>query len=148
MNRAKALEELIASMVDLYSFVDAGGELKSTLLRLEDVVTRIVIQTTECGIFILHYTCNTGRLIGLSSARDDLFSVWLLIAEDRPVPQTISQTQSIVSSLARALTQLRAELESREGLQTPFVSVQSTWAVESSGLRSFLSLHASEATET
>jgi hypothetical protein len=60
MYRAKALEGLLASRVDLYSFLDAGDEVKSTILHLEDVITRITLQTIECGIFILHYASNTG----------------------------------------------------------------------------------------
>jgi len=70
MDRARALDELITSMVDLYSLVDVSDGVKDTLLRLEGVVIRIALQTTECGIFMLHHTSNTGRLFDPSSSRD------------------------------------------------------------------------------
>jgi hypothetical protein len=61
-------------MIDLYSFVDVGDEAKRTILRLEGVITRIALQATECGIFILHHTSDIGTARSFI-CRDDLLSV-------------------------------------------------------------------------
>ena len=47
--------DLIISLTNLYSFVDAVEELEDRLKRLEDIIIRISIQTTECAIFIKQY---------------------------------------------------------------------------------------------
>ena len=56
-------------MADLYSFVDAVDGLESKIKLLEDVIIRISVQTTECGIFIKQYVSHgfTGRLLDSSS---------------------------------------------------------------------------------
>jgi len=56
-------------MADLYSFVDAVDGLENKIKLLEDVIIRISVQTTECGIFIKQYVSHgfTGRLLNRSS---------------------------------------------------------------------------------
>jgi len=58
------------SMLDLYSFVDAVDELENKIKSLEDVIIRISVQTTECGIFIKQYASQRflGRLVDRLSA--------------------------------------------------------------------------------
>ena len=58
------------SMLDLYSFVDAVDELENKIKSLEDVIIRISVQTTECGIFINQYASQRflGRLVDRLSA--------------------------------------------------------------------------------
>lgn len=47
---------LFRQMADLYSFVDDVGSLPEKIKRLEAVITRVLEQTTECGIFFREYT--------------------------------------------------------------------------------------------
>ena len=56
-------------MADLYSFVDAVDGLENKIKSLEEIIIRISIQTTECGIFIRQYVSHgfTGRLLDHSS---------------------------------------------------------------------------------
>jgi len=41
----------------------------------EDIVIRIAVQTIECGIFILHYIANTGRLLLIHGVFNDLLFI-------------------------------------------------------------------------
>ena len=69
MDRDDALRDLAASMADLYSFVDVVDGLENKIKSLENVIIRISVQTTECGIFIKQYVSYgfTGRLQDHSS---------------------------------------------------------------------------------
>ena len=51
MNRARALEDLAENMVDVCSFVDSSAEP-------EGLFSRVALQVTECGIFLLHHVFN------------------------------------------------------------------------------------------
>ena len=64
--RDDAIRGLVASMVDLYSFVDDVDELRDKITSLEDVIIRISVQMTECGIFIKQYLSRgfAGRSLG------------------------------------------------------------------------------------
>jgi hypothetical protein len=55
MDRDDALRNLVACMADLYSFVDAVDGLENKIKLLEDIIIRISVQTTECGIFVRQY---------------------------------------------------------------------------------------------
>jgi hypothetical protein len=55
MDRDDALRDLVACMADLYSFVDAVNGLENKIKSLEEVIIRISVQTTECGIFVRQY---------------------------------------------------------------------------------------------
>ena len=69
IDRDDALRGLVACMADLYSFVDAVDGLENKIKLLEDVIIRISVQTTECGIFIKQYVSHgfAGKLLGRSS---------------------------------------------------------------------------------
>ena len=51
-------------MDNLYSFVDAVEGPEDRIKSSEDILIRISIQTTECGIFIKQYAfdASTGKL--------------------------------------------------------------------------------------
>ena len=53
-----AFRRLVASMDNLYSFVDAVEGLENRIKSSEDILIRISIQTTECGVFIKQYAFN------------------------------------------------------------------------------------------
>ena len=55
IDRDDALRDLVACMADLYSFVDAVDGLENKIKSLEEVIIRISVQTTECGIFVRQY---------------------------------------------------------------------------------------------
>jgi len=53
-----AFRRLVASMDNLYSFVDVVEGLENRIKSSENILIRISIQTTECGIFIKQYAFN------------------------------------------------------------------------------------------
>ena len=87
MDRDDALRGLAASMADLYSFVDAVDGLEDKIKSLENVIIRISVQTTECGIFIRQYASHgfTGRL-------QDRSSVVLLYTVLNHIPSSASSS--------------------------------------------------------
>jgi hypothetical protein len=69
IDRDDALRGLVACLADLYSFVDAVDGLENKIKLLEDVIIRISVQTTECGIFIRQCVSHgfAGRMLDRSS---------------------------------------------------------------------------------
>jgi hypothetical protein len=66
IDRARALHDLVLSLISLYSFVDMGGDFGDAIgNHLEDVMIRIAVQTIECGIFIQQYMSNTGEWLDI-----------------------------------------------------------------------------------
>jgi len=61
-----ALDKLVASMAELYSFVDTGDGFRSKIPHFEEVIIRMLVQTIECGIFIRQYTSNMCGSLELS----------------------------------------------------------------------------------
>jgi hypothetical protein len=113
----------------LYSFVnvDGDGDFKNTIGNLEDVIIRIAVQTIECGIFVQEYTSNTGEWLDISSALS-------VFDRQRPAaPQTILETQQVVSRLSKALGLLEAELEPTGTPPTTFVSAQTSQDAQKQG---------------
>jgi hypothetical protein len=56
LDRDQKLVTLLETMENVYSFVDAIQSLPSKLQLLENVISQILKQTVECGIFIREYT--------------------------------------------------------------------------------------------
>ena len=56
IKRDQKLIDLVTTMEDVYSFVDAIESVPSKIQLLEDIITKILKQTVECSIFIREYT--------------------------------------------------------------------------------------------
>jgi hypothetical protein len=56
IERDEHLIDLVRTMEDVYSFVDAIQSISSELQPLEDTIKKILNQTVECAIFIRQYT--------------------------------------------------------------------------------------------
>lgn len=48
--------KLVATLEDVFSFVDLIESFPSKIDKLEEVIIKILIQTVECVIFIREYT--------------------------------------------------------------------------------------------
>ncbi|KAF7967919.1 hypothetical protein HWV62_32533 [Athelia sp. TMB] len=106
---------LFRQMAELYSFVDDVGSLPEKIKRLEAVITRVLEQTTECGIFFREYT-SKGFLC-------------------RYLGQATSNPSQMVSNLSSTLGQLQDDLSSGIMLHTAFLSSQTKEGVDRLGAR-------------
>ncbi|KAF7968879.1 hypothetical protein HWV62_29156 [Athelia sp. TMB] len=93
---------LFKKLADLYSFVDGVESLKEKIAQLDAVLTRVLEQTAECGIFFREYTSH-------GFAR-------------RFVGQAISNRGQVISELSSTLDQLREDLMSGLALHTACLS--------------------------
>ncbi|KAF7965338.1 hypothetical protein HWV62_44307, partial [Athelia sp. TMB] len=93
---------LFKKLADLYSFVDGVESLKEKIAQLDAVLTRVLEQTAECGIFFREYTSHgfAGRF----------------------VKQAVSNRSQKISDLSSTLGQLHDELTSGLLLHTACVS--------------------------
>ncbi|KAF7982115.1 hypothetical protein HWV62_29831 [Athelia sp. TMB] len=105
-----AVLALFKQMEALYSFVTDVESLPEKIHRLEDVITRVLEQTTECGIFFREYTSHgfAGRFVG----------------------QAVSNRVQMISALSAKLGQLEADLKSGVVLHTAFLSSQTKEGVD------------------
>ncbi|KAF7973533.1 hypothetical protein HWV62_14966 [Athelia sp. TMB] len=98
-----AVIALFKKLAELYSFVDdVDSSLQGKIVQLDAVLTRVLEQTTECGIFFREYTSH-------GFAR-------------RFAGQAISNCGQIISELSSTLDQLREDLMSGLALHTACVS--------------------------
>lgn len=74
MNRARALEDLVEPMVDVCTSVDPGS-------KPEGLFSRVALQVTECGIFLLYHVFNTGAPPNLVKTRS-MFDFYHLRSTD------------------------------------------------------------------
>ena len=59
LDRDKEITELLATMKDVYSFVEDVKKFPDKIDRLEDKILQILRQTVECSFFIQEY-CGHG----------------------------------------------------------------------------------------
>jgi len=59
LDRDKEITELLATMRDVYSFVEDVKKFPDKIDRLEDTILQILRQTVECSFFIQEY-CGHG----------------------------------------------------------------------------------------
>lgn len=112
-------------MADLYSFVDDLEDLRNKIARLERTIVRVLVQTTECGLFIREYT-DHGFI-----CKCDFYMVAVWSTSDahgylaaRLLGQAISSRSQMVSNLSTSLEKLQNELDSGVAVHTAFVSGQ------------------------
>ncbi|KAF7982120.1 hypothetical protein HWV62_29841 [Athelia sp. TMB] len=105
-----AVLALFKQMEALFSFVDDVESLPEKLQRLEAIITRVLEQTTECGIFFREYTSHgfAGRFVG----------------------QAVSNRGQMVSDLSSKLGQLQDDIMSGVVLHTAFLSSQTKEGVD------------------
>ncbi|KAF7974289.1 hypothetical protein HWV62_12428 [Athelia sp. TMB] len=105
-----AVLALFEQLEALFSFVDDVESLPEKLQRLKDIITRVLEQTTECGIFFREYTGHgfAGRFVG----------------------QVVSNRVQMISALSAKLGQLEADLKSGMMLHTAFLSSQTKEGVD------------------
>ena len=123
-------------MADLYSFVDAVDGLENKIKLLEDIIIRISVQTTECGIFIKQYVSHgfAGRLLDRSSVVL-LRSVLNNHYPGRLTHQTISPTSQTISDLSEALRKLKEDFHLGVTSHVAFVSAQTSRDVKRLGTK-------------
>ncbi|KAF7978465.1 hypothetical protein HWV62_45583, partial [Athelia sp. TMB] len=105
-----AVLALFEQMEALFSFVGDIDSLPEKLQRLEAVITRVLEQTTECGIFFREYTSHgfAGRFIG----------------------QAVSNRGQMISDLSSKLSNLQDDLMTGVALHTAFLSSQTKGGVD------------------
>ncbi|KAF7979625.1 hypothetical protein HWV62_41573 [Athelia sp. TMB] len=105
-----AVLALFEQMEALFSFADDIDSLPEKLQRLEVVITRVLEQTTECGIFFREYTSYgfAGRFVG----------------------QAVSNRGQMISDLSSKLGNLRDDLMTGVALHTAFLSSQTKGGVD------------------
>jgi len=59
LDRDKEITELLATMKDVYSFVEDVKKFPDKIGRLEDIILQVLGQTVECSFFIQEY-CGHG----------------------------------------------------------------------------------------
>lgn len=112
---------LFKKMADLYSFVDDLKDLGNKIARLERTIVRVLVQTTECGIFIREYTKH-GFIRKCDLCMVYSYAHGHLAA--RLLGQAISGRSQVVSDLSSALENLQNELNSGVAAHTALVSGQ------------------------
>ncbi|KAF7968758.1 hypothetical protein HWV62_29555 [Athelia sp. TMB] len=98
---------LFRKLADLYSFVDGVESLKEKIAQLDAVLTRVLEQTAECGIFFREYTSHgfARRFMG----------------------QAISNRGQVISELSSTLDRLQEDLMSGLALHTACVSTKTAF---------------------
>lgn len=123
-------------MLRLYSFVNAGGDLDSTLQNSR--ISRTLSSELQCKLSNVAFSSsNTHQMqVGNLINYFVLFFRCLTIdCLDRLAPQTISETKKVVLHLSEALRLLRAELEPKGASPTPFVSAQTFPDMKRQGMK-------------
>ncbi|KAJ7246869.1 WD40-repeat-containing domain protein [Mycena haematopus] len=105
------VQELVETMVEVYSFVDDVESLPHRIKRLEDVLIQITKQTLECAIFIREYTGHgfAGRLFRTN----------------------VLNTSQKIDGLSGALLKLKDSFDHGLAMQNIFFSTKLNDAVES-----------------
>ena len=109
VERDQQLIDLVTTMENVYTFVDAVQALPNKIVVFEDVITSILKQTVECAIFIREYTGHgfAGSYLhaGLSQ------HLMTKISIGRVARQTFSSANEIISDLSKGLMALRESFD-------------------------------------
>ena len=114
------------ALAALYSFADDADGLENKIKVHEDIIIRICVQTTECGIFIKQYANRgpTGSLpnhlrdcAGLGQCVMFIFLFWTARQPWSNIPETLSD-------LSGALERLRMDFNDAMTSCTAFISAQ------------------------
>lgn len=111
------LVDLVKTMEEVYSFVEASDAFQSKVQLLETTIEKTLKQTVECAIFIREYT---GHGFGGRLAR-----------------QTLSNTGQKIKDFLKALVALKQSLDSSNIIQSVFVSTRVLRGVERIGTKFF-----------
>ncbi|KAJ7791472.1 hypothetical protein B0H14DRAFT_3500386 [Mycena olivaceomarginata] len=104
------LTGLAATILDVYSFAKDIDSLPNKMDGLEDVVTKILNQTVECGLYIQEYTTS-----------GFYYRLW---------NQLLSPEGQRVEAFISILNTLKGALDTRVTIQTAFVSANTFDAVQ------------------
>ena len=111
------------ALAALYSFADDADGLENKIKVHEDIIIRICVQTTECGIFIKQYANRgpTGSLANcwFGSCVMFLFLFWT-------APQPWSNIPETLSDLSGALERLRVDFNDAVTSRAAFISAQTS----------------------
>ena len=112
----------------LYSFADEADELENKIKVHEDIIIRICVQTTECGIFIKQFS-NRDPIGSLPNYLRDcadldqcVTPILLFSTAQKPwsnIPETLSD-------LSGALERLRMDFNDAATSHTAFISAQTS----------------------
>jgi hypothetical protein len=130
VERDKMLVNLMKTMEDVYSFVEATDSFQRKVNLLEKTINKILKQTIECAIFIREYT---GRGFG---GDHRAFKCTVKVTNEltgRLLKQTFTNTEQKIADLFQTLVSLKRSLDSANIIQTGFISTRTLEGIEKLG---------------
>jgi len=118
----------VEALAALYSFADEADELENKIKGHEDIIIRICVQTTECGIFIKQYANRgpTGSRPNYLRDCADLGQCLMPILLFWTARQPWSNIPETLSGLSGALERLRVDFNDAATSHTAFISAQTS----------------------